>query len=110
MAKPYHRAMIKIQLLLRRPASQPELEAGLRDKLEQLGIHVLGAGRVTVTAELSPAAFEKLFGLEPASACSPGSSPDLPIPDILKDVVTLITVAPAHVLTGTTGKGTNAAI
>jgi hypothetical protein len=107
---PYHLRMIKLQLLLRHAATQPELDADLRAKLEKLGIHITGNGRVTVSAEISPADYEKLFHARPLPSGRPKDSPDLPIPASLEGAVTLITVAPQHVPTEPTGKGKNAAI
>lgn len=102
--------MIKLQLLLRHPTAQPELDDDLRAQLEKLGIRVTGNGRVTVSAEISPADYEKLFHALPVPSGRPEDTPDLPIPASLEGAVTLITIAPQHVPTEPTGKGKNAAI
>ena len=102
--------MIKIQLLLSHPATESELDPALQAKLKKLGIEVTGNGRVTVSAEISTSDFETLFQARPAFSGRPDDTPDLPIPASLEGDVTLITVAPQHVLTGPTGKRKNAAI
>lgn len=102
--------MIKLELLLRHRAPGPELDTGLRAALGELGIRVLGVGRVTVTGEISPADFDTVFRTLPPASGRPGDTPALPIPAPLQGAVTLITVAPQHVLNQSTEKGNNAAI
>lgn len=85
--------MIKLQLLLRHPSSEPELPPGLRPALEALAMHVDGAGRASVSVHMAPGDYASLFGQPPLE------SSELPIPAALADAVSLITVAPHHVAT-----------
>ena len=80
--------MIKLQLLLRRPSADIALDPLVRAALEAHGLAVTGSGRASVTAQMTEAAFERLFGMAP--------SPDLPLPPGLADAVSLITIAPRH--------------
>ncbi|MEJ7808705.1 MAG: hypothetical protein WKG03_22640 [Telluria sp.] len=80
--------MIKLQLLLRRPSPDIALDPAVRVVLEAHGLVVTGSGRASVTAQMSEAAFERLFGVPPA--------PDLPLPPGLADAISLITIAPRH--------------
>ncbi len=102
--------MIKIQMLLRHPSAEPELDQELAAELVRLGIRVLGVGRATLSAEIAESDFEGVFGLAPHLPGHPGDTPDLPIPKSLQAAITLITLAPRHVLTAPTGKENNAAI
>lgn len=92
--------MIKLQLLLRRPSLEAELDPALRALIERLGMRVTGAGRASVSAEIAEPDFAKLFGPPPAVragfAPSPLAAPALPVPAPLSDAVSLITVAPRH--------------
>ena len=95
--------MIKLQLLLRHPGAEPELDPALRARLEALGFTVTCAGRASVSATLSEADFARLFGppppLQAGFAAGPLAAPDLPVPPALSDAVTLITIAPRHTAT-----------
>ena len=83
--------MIKLQLLLRRPSTDIALDPLVRAALEQLGFAVTGAGRATVSAELTEERFAQLFG--PAA---PAANLTLPLPVSLADAISLITIAPRH--------------
>ena len=85
--------MIKLQLLLRHPRPEPELDPALRAALEQLAIHVDAAGRASVSAHMHAADYARLFGQPPLASI------ELPVPAALADAVSLITVAPPHVAT-----------
>ena len=101
--------MIKLQLLLRQSVTGQDLHPDLCSALDQLGIHVTIHGRVTVSAEVAPADYQRLFHAEPYAPERPEDTPELPIPASLEGLVTLITVAPQHVSTAP-GKKTNAAL
>lgn len=96
--------MIKLQLLLRHPGKEPELDPALRAALEALGMHVDGVGRASVSAHMAQDDYATLFGQPPLESC------ELPIPAALADAVSLITVAPHHVATNLTPGTRNAAI
>lgn len=93
--------MIKLQLLLRRPGAEPELDPGLRAQLEALGLTITGTGRATLSATMQEADFARLFGVPPQAvpAAGPLAGPELTVPPALTDAVSLITVAPRHVAT-----------
>lgn len=92
--------MIKLQLLLRHPGKEPELDPALRARLEACGMAVTGAGRASLSAEIGEDGFDKLFGHHPALqsgfAPTPQASMELPVPASLSDAISLITVAPRH--------------
>ena len=90
--------MIKLQLLLRQPAPLPEIDPGLRARLEALGLRVTACGRASISADAEPAVAEQLFGpLPPLQAgFAPLSAPALPVPPDLADAISLITIAPPH--------------
>ncbi len=95
--------MIKLQLLLRHPGTEPELDPALRARLDELGIRVTGSGRASVSAEIDPARFAQLFGPLPETqagfAPAPQATPALPVPPGLAADISLITVAPRHTMT-----------
>ena len=95
--------MIKLQLLLRHPGAEPELDPALRAQLEALGFTVTCAGRASVSATVSEAGFARLFGppppLQAGFAAGPLAPPELPVPPSLANAVTLITIAPRHTAT-----------
>ena len=95
--------MIKLQLLLRHPGAEPELDPALRSLLEAHGLAVTCAGRASVSANVSEADFAHLFGPPPVVnagfAASPLATPDLPVPPALSDAISLITIAPRHAAT-----------
>jgi hypothetical protein len=95
--------MIKLQLLLRHPSTEPAIDAALQADLEALGLEVTGYGRATVSAQITPEAFTGLFGTAPDLSA-------LPVPASLADRITLITSAPQHCATTASSKGKNAAI
>lgn len=96
--------MIKLQLLLRHPAPEPELDAGLRARLEQLGFNVDGSGRASVTAHMTEGTFIRLFGQSaPPAVIVPARTPDLAVPAALQDDISMITCAPRHDLTNNKG-------
>ncbi|MES2320519.1 MAG: hypothetical protein V4631_23830 [Pseudomonadota bacterium] len=92
--------MIKLQMLLRHPGAEPELDPALRALLESLGLDITCAGRASVSATVSDTDFARLFGPPPpvqaGFAASPLTAPDLPVPPALHDHISLITVAPHH--------------
>lgn len=93
--------MIKLQLLLRHPRPEPELEAGVRARLEQHGFVIDGSGRASVTVHITEAGFDQLFAQPaplPAGLASTPTS-DLPVPPGLREDITLITCAPRHATT-----------
>jgi hypothetical protein len=93
--------MIKLQLLLRHPAQRPEIDPGLRARLDALGLHVTASGRASISVEASAADAEQLFGplAVQASGFAPSlaATPDLPVPTALADAISLITIAPQHI-------------
>lgn len=92
--------MIKLQLLLRHPGAEPELDPDLRAQLEALGLAVTGCGRASLSANVSEDDFTRLFG--PPGPLSGGfaagllATPALPVPPALQGAISLITVAPHH--------------
>jgi hypothetical protein len=90
--------VIKLQLLLRGPYRDPHGVERVCRAAAAAGLTVTGAGRVTVSAEVSPEAFATLFG-PPAAAkdAAPSPSMELPVPRELSEFVESITVAPRHV-------------
>ena len=95
--------MIKLQLLLRHPGTDPAIDAGLQAALEAVGLQVTGSGRATVSAQITPDAFARLFGPTPDLSA-------LPVPASLAGQITLITTAPQHCATTDPLKGKNAAL
>jgi hypothetical protein len=95
--------MIKLQLLLRHPGAEPELDPGLRELLQASGLTVTGCGRASVSATVSEADFARLFGApRPAVAGFAASLPAadaLPVPPSLSEAISLITIAPRHTAT-----------
>lgn len=95
--------MIKLQLLLRHPGADPELDPALRAQLEALGLAVTGCGRASVSATVSEDDFARLFGppgpMKAGYAASALATPELPVPPALQGAISLITVAPRHVAT-----------
>lgn len=95
--------MIKLQLLLRHPGAEPELDPALRAQLEALGFAITGCGRASVSASVSEDDFARLFGppqpVKAGFAAGPLAAPGLPVPPALDDAIALITVAPRHVAT-----------
>lgn len=97
--------MIKLQLLLRRPGADPELDPVLRALLEANGLTVTGSGRASVSATMPEEAFARLFGQAPevksgfAAAPPAAEAPALAVPPALLDAISLITVAPRHTTT-----------
>lgn len=93
--------MIKLQLLLRHPGSEPELDAAVRARLEQHGFIIDGSGRASVTVHLTEAAFARLFA-QPAPQQAPApaaAAAALAVPAGLQDDISLITCAPRHAIT-----------
>ncbi|HEY0060579.1 MAG TPA: hypothetical protein VGC21_00580 [Telluria sp.] len=95
--------MIKLQLLLRHPGTDPGIDEGLRTALDGMGLCVTGCGRATVSAQIAPDAFARLFGPAPDSTA-------LPVPAPLSGYITLITSAPPHCVTTDSQKGKHGAI
>lgn len=95
--------MIKLQLLLRHPGAEPELDPALRAQLEALGLTITGCGRASVSATVSEDDFARLFGppgpVQAGFAASALAAPELPVPPQLLEAICLITVAPRHVAT-----------
>ena len=92
--------MIKLQLLLRHPGSEPELDAAVRARLEQHGFIIDGSGRASVTAHLSEAVFARLFAQPaPLLAAPAAAEAALAVPAGLADDISLITCAPRHAMT-----------
>jgi hypothetical protein len=93
--------MIKLQLLLRHPSPEAELDPALRDALAAHGMAVTATGRASLSAEVSPSDFEHWFGPLPALqwgfAPNASAAPALPVPPDLSPAVSLITIAPQHV-------------
>lgn len=95
--------MIKLQLLLRHPGAQPEVEPALRSLLQAHGVTVTGEGRASLSATISEDDFRRLFGppsrIALSAATGPYQSPDLDVPAGLADAISLITIAPHHIAT-----------
>lgn len=92
--------MIKLQLLLRHPGAEPELDPALHALLASQGLDVTCAGRASISASVSEADFTRLFGPPPPVAAGFAArlqtTPALPVPPALQDAVSLITIAPRH--------------
>ena len=95
--------MIKLQLLLRHPGADPEVEPALRALLEEHGLTITGEGRASLSATISEHGFRRLFGppsrIGLSAAAGPYQSPELAVPAPLADAISLITVAPNHIVT-----------
>ncbi len=96
--------MIKLQLLLSHPKRELAVDPVLCAQLAALGMTVTGSGMASVSAEIAPDAYQRLFGppppLQGGFAPSAQAAPALPVPPELAGAVALITIAPRHV--GTT--------
>ena len=89
--------MIKLQLLLRHPQPEPEVDPALRALLDAYGIMLTGEGRATLSASVTEDAFVRLFGaltIAPVSTARPFEPAELPVPANLAEAISLITVAP----------------
>lgn len=95
--------MIKLQLLLRHPGTEPGIDDTLRAALAAHGLQVTGCGRASVSVQMAPDDFARLFGPAPDQDC-------LPVPAALQEAVTLITGAPQQCALPYPPKGKNAAI
>jgi hypothetical protein len=97
--------MIKLQLLLRHPGQLPAIDAGLGAVLAAHGMRVTGAGRASISADISDGDFTQLFGLaadvRSGFARAVQATPSLPVPADLAGAISLITVAPQHGTTNT---------
>lgn len=106
--------MIKLQLLLRHPGAEPEVDPALRALLGAHGIEVTGEGRASVSATVSEADFSRLFGehgaLTGGFAARQSETPALLIPDDLQDAISLITIAPRHTATALSPGGKHATL
>ena len=89
--------MIKLQLLLSQPAEQAQLDPDVQARLEALGMRVTGCGLASVSAEIAPDLYQKLFGppppLQAGCVATPQAAPTLPVPPELADSVKLVTIA-----------------
>lgn len=109
-------SMIKLQLLLRRPGADPELDPLLRALLEANGLTVTGSGRASVSATMPEDEFARLFGQAPelkagfAAAPAAAEASALAVPPVLLDSISLITVAPRHTATKHLPRDKHAAI
>ena len=95
--------MIKLHLLLRHPGAEPGIDEALRAALAAHGLQVTGCGRASVSAQMAPDDFARLFGAAP-------DVDSLPVPAALQDAVTLIACPPQHCVLPHSPKGKNAAI
>ena len=89
--------MIKLQLLLRHPRPEPEVDPALCALLAAYGIMLTGEGRASLSANITEDAFGRLFGaLEVAAVVTarPFEPAALPVPNALAESISLITVAP----------------
>lgn len=106
--------MIKLQLLLRRPGANPEVDPALRALLEKHGIEISAEGRASVSANMSEDNFVRLFGphrrLTAGFAASLYDTPELSVPADLQDAISLITIAPRHSATTNSTRGKHAPI
>ena len=81
----------KVQILLREPWRNKEGVAVVRKIAESLGIEPTASGVATVSGRIGRGAFESLFGMGAETA------PALPIPELLREYVESITIAPPHI-------------
>ena len=104
--------MIKLQLLLRHPSPDIALDPVVRAALEAHGFIVTGSGRASVSAQMTEANFEKLFGPSPpvTAGFARLTSPELPLPPGLESAVSLITITPRHSAMHNTPRANHAAI
>ena len=87
--------MVLLQILLRSEWRTPQGVEDVKRILESLGITPTGQGSATISAELDPELFEKLFG---ASSTSLGlAEKDLAVPPELQRHLQSISVAPPHI-------------
>ncbi len=108
---------IKLQILLRKAWRTPEGLAAVKKIAESLGITPTASGAASVSAEIDPQAFESLFGQKAREAGprppgrwdfgSPGGavSGPLGVPELLREYVESITVAPPHTRMDGPGRG-----
>ena len=96
-------ASVKIQLLLPAGSRTDTDLARVVERLRAMDIEVTSQGRASVSARVSPTAFESLFGMA-ADTSHALTVPELPIPGELAGMVQSITLAPAHTTFGTDGK------
>jgi hypothetical protein len=101
---------IKLQLLLNPKWRTPEGIAQVKRIAQSLGISPTVTGAASVSAEMEPEPFEKLFATKaiPIAARKPNAtdfgtsggfaSGDLEVPAMLSEFVQSVTVAPAHIL------------
>jgi hypothetical protein len=101
-------ALVKLQVLLRREWRTPTGIAEVRRRLTLVGLQPTGSGLATISAETSLEHFESLFGVKAAEiAPRPPSgsdfgrsaghiSPELTVPQPLRDYVESISAAPPH--------------
>ena len=89
--------MIKLQLLLSQPNRDAQLDPGVCARLEALGMRITASGAATVSADIAPDAYERLFGppppLQAGCVATPQAAPTLPVPADLADSVKLVTIA-----------------
>ena len=83
--------MIRLQVLLRDGWRHDEGVRLVQDGLKSLGINPTSAGRVTVSADVSPETFRHIFGRD----ASPGAN--LTVPSTLAPYVESVSIAPPHV-------------
>jgi hypothetical protein len=100
---------VKLQILLSAGHRKPEGISAVKSVLSSLGIAPTSSGLATISAEMSPHAFEKLSGVTAAEIApskptatdfgrSAGhESPPLSVPQALQPFVASISVAPPHV-------------
>ena len=92
--------MIKLQLLLRHPGPNRQLDPALRARLEAHGMAVTGSGCATVTAQIAQDDFDLLFDCQPEHASGfatgPLAAPCLRVPPDLLDTISTITIPPRH--------------
>jgi hypothetical protein len=99
---------IKLQILLRSEWRTPEGLEKVQAMLRALGMAPTAAGAVTISAEVEPDKFQKMFGVtitatppQPPGKGDFGKSggnvsPDLKVPAALSDFVASISTAPGH--------------
>ena len=99
---------VKLQILIRPQWRTKDGLATVSSVAQSVGINPTAAGAATLSADIAPDAFEKLFGQQALDVAprppgardfgSPGgaSAIQLKIPEALRDYIESITVAPPH--------------
>lgn len=95
---------VNVQVLVARQAREPKQMDELAARLATLGIHVTARGAATLSAEVSPSAMKKVFGVTLSTSggfvSMESSDVSLPVPAELSGAVDLISPVSRHQILG----------